>query len=151
MNRPLLCAHLPVPVLPRRVRGLGLALASVVLLAATLRGEPAAAPPRSGASATAKPAPVRQCLREGTQIVDQWGHFKTIGERWVFVGERDGVQWTALENRNLERVARSAAGNPRRLRWKVTGTVTEYQGSNFLLIERAILKSEPLQHAEGAD
>jgi len=46
-----------------------------------------------------------------------------------------------LENLNLERIARAVADNPVTLEWKVTGTITEYRGANFLLVTRATLIS----------
>ncbi|MCR4415256.1 MAG: hypothetical protein NUV77_22770 [Thermoguttaceae bacterium] len=141
------------PLVPRgSLKTVVLILASATLLIALRHLGQAAAPSTPAAvnpSESAQTTPARTCLREGTQIVDQWGYFKPTGERWLFVAEREGAQWVGLENRNLERVARAVAGNPRRLRWRVTGILTEYHGSNFLLIERAILKSDATQPQGG--
>lgn len=101
-------------------------------------------PPQPGsAPATATTGPKsRLGLREGAWLVDQVGYFRTVGDRWVFVIEPAGPALVALENRNLERIARAVASYPRRLRWKVTALVTEFQGNSFILIETAVVKAE---------
>lgn len=101
-------------------------------------------PPQPGpAPATATTGPKsRLGLREGAWLVDQVGYFRTVGDRWVFVIEPAGPALVALENRNLERIARAVASYPRRLRWKVTALVTEFQGNSFILIETAVVTAE---------
>ncbi len=90
----------------------------------------------------------RTGLREGANLVDQVGYFRTAGDRWVFVIEPAGPSLVALENRNLERIARAVASYPRRLRWKVSALVTEFQGNYFILIETAVVKSEGREPAD---
>ena len=111
--------------------------------AASAAPQSAQAPPPGG-STPGPPAnsKARLGLREGAWLVDQVGYFRTVGDRWVFVIEPAGPSLVALENRNLERIARAVAGYPRRLRWKVTASVTEFQGNHFILVETAVVKSE---------
>lgn len=78
-------------------------------------------------------------LREGSELVDQLGHFEPAGERLVFVAAPPGVRLVALENLNLERIWRAMAGSPGRLDWLVSGTVTEYRGTRYFLVERAVV------------
>ena len=52
-----------------------------------------------------------------------------------------------LENLTLQRIAQVIADSPERLRWTVTGTITEYRGANYLLVRRAILKNRSLGQA----
>ena len=80
-------------------------------------------------------------VREGTELVDQVGRFEIVGDRIVFVTDGGGVRLVGLENLGLERIARTLANDPGPLQWKVTGIVTEYRGTNFVLIHRAILKT----------
>jgi hypothetical protein len=80
-------------------------------------------------------------VREGSELVDQVGRFEIVGDRIVFVTDRGTLRLVGLENLGLERIARTLANDPRPLEWKVTGTVTEYRGTNFVLIHRAILKT----------
>jgi hypothetical protein len=80
-------------------------------------------------------------VREGTQLADRLGHFLTSGGRVVFVTADGKSRLVGLENLNLERIARTIADSPHDLQWEVTGTITEYRGANFLLVDRAVLKS----------
>jgi len=89
-------------------------------------------------------------LREGTELVDQVGHFEPAGQRLLFVTERGDVRLLGLENLNLERIARTVAGYPGQVNWLVTGTVTEYRGTSFLLVERAVVKTAARARREEA-
>jgi hypothetical protein len=79
-------------------------------------------------------------LREGATLTDEPGTFQLVGKRLVFVGERDGRQFVSLENLALERVVRLVQQAASPYTWVVSGTVTEFQGANFLLIERAVIR-----------
>ena len=46
----------------------------------------------------------------------------------------------ALENLALERVARAMQQGRGDVNWEVSGEITEFQGENFLLITRAVIK-----------
>lgn len=80
-------------------------------------------------------------IREGTEIFDQPGYFRTTGDRITFFTDDGKGRLVGLENLNLERVGRAIADNPEQLQWDVTGTITEYRGANFLFVRRAVLKS----------
>jgi len=96
------------------------------------------------ASAATRPRPAtptpERGIREGTELVDQMGRFKMTGDRVTFVTSDGKMSFVGLENLNLERIARAIADNAEPLEWKVSGTVTEYGGANFLLVERAIIR-----------
>ena len=62
------------------------------------------------------------------------------GDRVVFVPSERKNRYVTLENLNLERIVQVLADQPRARRWKVTGTLTEYQGENYLLVEKALLE-----------
>ncbi len=81
-------------------------------------------------------------LREGTELVDQPGTFRTTGDRITFFTDLGGGRFVVLENLALERVGRAIEDNPRPLDWLVTGTMTEYRGENLLLLHRAVLRSQ---------
>ncbi len=115
---------------------------AVVLLAVGMAGiglpqAPAPGPPSSPRLLPAAQAALPRA-REGTELVDQVGTFQVLGERVVFVAERNSQRLVALENLNLERIARTLASHPYPLQWKVSGKVTEFRGNNFILVERAI-------------
>ena len=83
-----------------------------------------------------------QRLREGTQLTNQLGTFKPAGERIMFQAASGKGRFLCLENLNLERISRLVRDNPDSLQWEISGTVTEYGGSNFLEVSRAILRSK---------
>jgi len=80
--------------------------------------------------------------REGTKLVDRAGHFRVQGDQVFFHLDGEQHRFTGLPNLNLERVARAITDDPTQLDWSVTGVVTEYRGANFLLVERAVLKTK---------
>ena len=84
-------------------------------------------------------------LREGSRLTDQRGYFTLAGDRVAFHTVDGRRRLVALENLNLERIAGQIRTAGERSLWSVSGTVTEYQGSNYLLVTRATLKSERLQ------
>lgn len=107
------------------------------------------APASSPASVTTSRTPilrstppvVEKRFREGSAITDQAGSFKVVGERVVFSTSDGKTSTVCLENLNLERIVRAIADSTDRLEWRVNGTLTEYSGANYLLVERAILRS----------
>lgn len=78
--------------------------------------------------------------REGTQLQDERGRFLTVGVRLTFVSA-GGKRYVGLENLNLQRVGKIIATSADSVEWFVSGTVTEYQGMNYLLIARARRKA----------
>ena len=77
-------------------------------------------------------------LREGTTFVEQAGTFKAAGDRVLFRVDGRNDSLHVLENLALERIWNMLA-DTRGRQWSVSGTVTEYRGRNFLLIQRAVL------------
>ena len=100
-------------------------------------GQSAAVEPADGAIQTRPDSRTR----EGTELVDQAGHFRMAGDRVTFFTEGGKGRFVVLENLNLERVARIIAENPDYLKWSVTATVTEYRGANYLFIRKAVLRN----------
>ena len=145
--RPPLCQSRWVSLL-KRLPGIAWTCAAVLLLGAALAGAPASnatdedARPTAHATdgeSTSPQANLR--VREGTEIVDQVGHFRLTGGRVIFFTADGRRRLVGLENLNLERIARTIAESPQPPQWGVTGTITEYRGANFLLVRRAILRS----------
>lgn len=88
-------------------------------------------------------------LREGVALETQ-GSFKLTGDRIMFYSAADNRRFGTLENLNLERIAGMVSDSTEPLEWNVRGTVTEYQGANYLLISRAVLKSKPQRRTTSA-
>jgi len=99
--------------------------------------------PATGASAVKKKEAPRQ-LREGTKI-DTIGFFKISGDRATFYVADEPMRLMSLENLALDRVMGVIGNAPARkmIYWHVRGTVTEYHGNNFLLVERAVMRAQP--------
>lgn len=108
----------------------------------------------SPSGAAQRPAPSRDAVdptaseqsltrvREGA-VLDTSGYFKVTGDRALFTTADGTSRFTGLENLNLERIAIAVSESPDPLLWNVTGTVTEFRGTNYLLVTRALLKSKP--------
>jgi hypothetical protein len=103
-------------------------------------------PDKSPARKSAEPNPwgateAGQRIREGTAFTSQTGTFRLTGDRLTFYPNAGQHSLGGLENLNLERIARAVAESAEPLEWSVSGIVTEYQGGNYLLVTRAVLKS----------
>lgn len=80
-------------------------------------------------------------LRQGTKLDKVRGQFRLAGDRIAFYpDDLDTTELTVLENLALERLAVMVVEDRNR-NWVVSGTVTEYQGKNYLLVSRAVMAS----------
>lgn len=81
-------------------------------------------------------------LREGTRLIDAEGRFDSNGERWIFFPADSTETYKVLENLALERIHKvmeeTRAGE--KPKWIISATVTEYMGSNHLLVTKAVIK-----------
>jgi hypothetical protein len=75
-------------------------------------------------------------LREGTLLEDVPGRFTQSGDRTMFLEEGTNRSTKCLENLWLQRIV-SSQKSDRKVTWKVTGKVTEFEGENYLIIEVA--------------
>ena len=90
-------------------------------------------------------------LREGTEITGQTGYFRQDGDGAIFVTDNESelgglpndYELGGLPNLNLERIVRTlkTADETQSIRWRVSGTITEFSGRNYLFITRAVYKS----------
>ncbi|MEZ6135032.1 MAG: hypothetical protein R3C53_09005 [Pirellulaceae bacterium] len=76
-------------------------------------------------------------LREGTRIESKAGECRSDGER-LAITFNDGKSHTmiALENLAAQRILQAVSDDSNDKGWIVTGSVTEFQGRNFILLER---------------
>ena len=83
-------------------------------------------------------------LREGSALTDSTGHFRITRNRLTFLEQDGSVALRCLENLLLERITRviGIQRDVNSLSWTVSGTVTEYQGENYLLITHAVINAE---------
>lgn len=84
----------------------------------------------------------KQRRREGSELNEELGRFERRGDRVVFIGTDSKIVLVALENLALERIGRVLEEDGvGQVDWRVTGTITEFRGTNYLMIRRAIIKS----------
>lgn len=95
-------------------------------------------------------------IREGTEVVGRSGYFRQDGDGATFVTD-DGFELGGLPNLNLERIVRTlkTADDSSTIRWRVSGSVTEFSGRNYLFVTRAVYKAKtpppaPAQLSVGA-
>lgn len=111
---------------------------------------PAPAVDRASVQSVAPGAQPRRVIREGSYIVDRVGRLTRLSDGGhEFTFESDGSSLSdppmlLLPNLQLMRIEQQVAGANRDLRFRVTGMVTEYQQRNYLLLEKAVLLSEPV-------
>ena len=79
--------------------------------------------------------------REGTQLAETAGQFSLVGDRVAFLPNDREKRVICLENLALERVAAVVRESPDAVEWTVSGTITEYQGVNYLLLGRAVQRA----------
>ncbi|MBA4019115.1 MAG: hypothetical protein C0483_18265 [Pirellula sp.] len=87
--------------------------------------------------------------REGARIVERRGRFEVHGDRVIFFAQEPDAHYVVLENLALERVARVVEESGPQLLWSVSGTLSEYRSSNYLMISRAMVKSAPAHGEPG--
>lgn len=123
------------------LRGLTLVACGVALLIWTHDGALRGADGRVGGAPQTAERAQKERLREGSRLDDAVGSFKTIGDRYAFIAT-DGARYVVLENLQLDRISRRVAESPDPLTWTVSGVVTEYSSANYLLVSRAVQRSD---------
>jgi len=83
----------------------------------------------------------RELLREGTTIQSQHVVFRVTKNRVLMTPVSGSEYFYCLENLNLQRIADVIRQNPTLTDWEVDFLITEYQGINYVLIQRAVLTS----------
>jgi hypothetical protein len=121
---------------------LGLAALAAHWRSVVLAGEGSApaAPGPTALSAAAAVDPKLQVRREGTLLRDEPGRFVASGNRLTFVTS-DGTTYVGLENLNLQRISKVVAASPDPVQWFVSGTLTEFDGLNYLLVSHVRRRS----------
>ena len=85
-------------------------------------------------------------LRERDALGDQLAHDRLLGLDEAIGVHHQKIKLGAqrqvlLENLALERISRSLEDN-RGSKWTVSGLVTEYRGSNYLLVTKAVTQQQ---------
>ncbi len=106
----------------------------------------------SGTKAVAPGAPVLNVMREGTLIVDRTGRIhKSADGQWMeFSFDSDGAAMkdppvVLLPNLKLMAIENELARGGRELRFRITGSVTEYRGRNYILLDKVVVAPEAVK------
>ncbi len=75
-------------------------------------------------------------LREGTRIENRQAEVRQEAERLAVYLDGSRTPLLTLENLAMQRLTQSILDDPADQNWLVTGTITEFQGRNYLLLER---------------
>lgn len=87
-------------------------------------------------------------LREGTKLDNTIGRFAINGDRVAFFSDDDQPALALLENLALERIAQMLTTVGEERKWNVSGTITEFQGKNYLLVSRAVVKNRTVSRSD---
>ena len=80
-------------------------------------------------------------LREGTRLIDVPGTFVSLGADNVTFAPTGGKDaYRVLENLALQRVSQQLDENRGPRQWIVSGLITEFRGSNYLLVTKAVVQ-----------
>jgi hypothetical protein len=80
-------------------------------------------------------------LREGSKITDVLGRMEVTGDRTTFTPAESSEAYRLLENLSLERINQVINDSRDKPLWEVSGVITEFRGSNYLLVTRAVIKA----------
>lgn len=123
---------------------------SVAALSSPVFAEPPAVAPSPPTRAAIQPiepeagpagAKAAERQREGTKLVEQSGTFEFLGDRAAFVPTGGKESYRVLENLALERISRQQGDVRSSQEWFISGVLTEYRGTNFLLVTKAVARS----------
>ena len=82
-----------------------------------------------------------QRIREGEVIRDEHAKVKSDGLRYTIILSKGHQKYIVLENLALERISDYLAKSGGDSTWLIEGTVTEFQGSNYIMLTRAHVNS----------
>jgi hypothetical protein len=88
-------------------------------------------------------------LREGTRLTDEVGGFSRVAERISFSPGGKGDALRCLENLALERISRAIDESQGQRQWVVSGVITEFKGTNYLLVTKAVIQLQEGETAGG--
>jgi hypothetical protein len=103
----------------------------------------------TGKGAVAPDAPVLHVVREGTHIIKRAGRLNhsTDGQTATLTFESDGKAMTdppmiILPNLTLQTMEAALASKTADVHFRVSGTVTEYKGQNYILLDSAVVMAD---------
>jgi hypothetical protein len=99
----------------------------------------------TGTAAVAPDAPVLKVMREGTHLTERIGRLNHTpdGSQAIFTFDADGKTMAdppmiILPNLKLASMEAQVLGRAGDLHFRISGTVTEYKGRNYILLDKAV-------------
>jgi len=105
------------------------------------RSKPIRLAQRDSEAEETKKSPEKVHLREGDKITDEIGTFSAQGDLISFESDDKRLKLKALPNLNLERVRNDSQIIEEKAPCVVSGTITEFKKSNYILISRVRKKT----------
>jgi hypothetical protein len=103
----------------------------------------------SGSSAVAPGAPNVPVIREGTHKIDRSGRLShsADGQTAIFTFDSDGTAMQdppmiVLPNLKLQSMEGVVAAKASDAHFRISGTVTEYKGRNYILLDKAVVMAD---------
>jgi hypothetical protein len=103
----------------------------------------------TGKAAVAPAAPALPLVREGTHLIDRIGRLNHTpdGQQASFTFDTDGKAMAdppmiIVPNLKLQSMEGAAAGRAADVHFRISGTVTEYKGRNYILLDKAVVLSD---------
>lgn len=87
-------------------------------------------------------------IREGTTFQGKHVFFQQAGSRTTLFAADTNERYVCLENLNLERILKAIEERPGRRSWKIDGMFTEFQGENYVLIQRAVVSPTDFSYTQ---
>lgn len=94
----------------------------------------------TSSSSTAEDASEKLAYREGEELIKVEGYFSIVNGRAQFSPTGKKATLTVLENKLLERIVQITNQQAGQVVWIITGTTTEYNSANYLILTHAVRK-----------
>lgn len=85
---------------------------------------------------------VDQLLREGARIVNQAVMCRNVGDRLLVELPQPSMPLMVLENLAAQRILKALQDDIGSERWIINGSITEFQGRNYILLDRVVRQSK---------
>ena len=116
------------------------------------QNDPPAVDRTSGGGAVLPGAPQVAVMREGTFLPERVGRLTRSpdGSQAEFTFDSDGralrdPPLVILPSLKLMAMENAVAGSSRDLKFRISGTITEYRGRNYILLEKVVVIPDPAQ------
>ncbi len=103
----------------------------------------------SGKAAVAPGAPTLTLVREGTHLINRSGRLNHSpdGQQAIFTFDADGKTMAdppmiIVPNLKLQSMEAAVTNKSADIHFRVSGTVTEYKGRNYILLDKAVVMAD---------